>query len=614
MSLNVELFKSEISNIVLTVALPVYNSYEICWLSLESLCEQKNIDFDWELIIYEEIHDKSVFPNIIEHYYDRLKKVRCARIFFITNTIKVGLVDKWITIGKNSSDTSKVFLLQAADCFSPKNRLKISYDKIVNENFDWYDQIKGYFYSFISDRIFLYDIKSLTNLNMSLKIDYIKSLPYSELKKGIDGYIHKHVEDICHKEKREFKHFFDDNLYDDSLDTQGYNNISLSREGYFILKPNIFKKTNMSLDKLESFPKKIINNLKKLKKIKNKINYELSILISTFDNVEYLDSCFKSIQKSIGNQNVEVLIGIDSCLKTKDFVMKNDFPDYFRFYFFEKNNGPYIVFNTLSKISSSDNIMFFGSDDIMDPNMIDDMVTGLLNYDCVKPQYKNFTDGKPYDSGNKKHIGEGVFAIKKEIFDYLNGFEPWMCSADSDFMGRLYKQKQYSIRTTTRVNFYRRIHKNGLTSRPDTGMGSKLRAHYSFLSRSKKVAGPLDNMVTEQFTEIKNNVITYSKKTIENIIPSPPVNKTPAVNSIFGRTQIPIPQQKKEIEKPKRTEPQIKERPKIEPKKEVVLPEENKDTNTLSNKAKEYIVYKKAEKPKKIDSPKYRVGKDSLRI
>jgi len=601
----IEIYKVESLEPKLTVALPVYNSKEIAWVALESLSNQIDINFNWELIVYEEKHKNSVFPEILDHYIEKLKQINCSRIVFITNTEHILLIDKWISIANNVSSTSSCFILHAADCYSPKNRLQVSYQKIVNEDYDWYDQSKGYFYSFISDRVFLYDYKGLTNLNMALKPNYVKTLPKSELKKGIDGYIYNWSITTCKRSGKNFRRYFDDELYQDSIDTHGFNNISISRENYFTTKPAIFSETNLTYLDLEW--SEIVKE-----RIKTKTDvYELSIIISTYKNVEYLKECFDSIGKSIGIKNVEVLIGVDGCPETKEYVLMNSFPSNFKFFNFEKNNGPYIVFNSLSKVVQSKRLLFFGSDDIMDPNMIDDMVTGLSNYDCVKPQYKNFTDGKHYDSGNKRHIGEGVFTIKKEIFDYLNGFEPWMCGADSDFMGRLYKQKQYSIRTTTRVNFYRRIHKNGLTSRPDTGMGSKLRAHYSFLSRSKKIAGPLDIMVTEQFTEIKNNVIFYSKKTIENIIPSQPINKTPAVNSIFGRAQTPVPQQRKEIEKPKKPEPQIKERPPVSQVKQETEIERPIDKNSLTNKAKSVSVNKKTQNPK---NGGFNIGKDSLRI
>lgn len=42
------------SNIRLSIGLPLYNSSKIVWLALNSLCGQKNINFEWELVICEE--------------------------------------------------------------------------------------------------------------------------------------------------------------------------------------------------------------------------------------------------------------------------------------------------------------------------------------------------------------------------------------------------------------------------------------------------------------------------------------------------------------------------------------------------------------------------------
>jgi glycosyltransferase involved in cell wall biosynthesis len=237
----------------------------------------------------------------------------------------------------------------------------------------------------------------------------------------------------------------------------------------------------------------------------------LSIIIPTFNNTNFLIECLESIVTSIGDNICEILVGIDSCQKTLSLVKKNIFDQRISFYYFDKNVGPYVVKNSLSKISNSNNILFFDSDDIMDKNMVGDVIDGLNGYDCVKPVYIDFNDGDIININSKKYLGEGVFGVKKSIFNYLNGFEPWMCAADSDFMGRLYKNR-YKLRYTNRINFYRRIHKNGLTSRPDTGMSSPLRSQYAKLSRNKKVAGPLKIMVTEPYSLI--NGVNYLYKMV----------------------------------------------------------------------------------------------------
>jgi hypothetical protein len=75
---------------------------------------------------------------------------------------------------------------------------------------------------------------------------YIKTLPKSNLKKGIDGYIYKH----CKSLNPDLKHYYDPILYHDSVDTHGFNNISLSREEFFDTKPQIFITTNLTLNNL----------------------------------------------------------------------------------------------------------------------------------------------------------------------------------------------------------------------------------------------------------------------------------------------------------------------------------------------------------------------------
>ena len=92
-----------------------------------------------------------------------------------------------------------------------------------------------------------------------------------------------------------------------------------------------------------------------------------------------------------------------------------------------------------------------------------------------------------------------------------------MCAADSDFIGRLYKNNR-RVLNTNEVLMERRIHNQGLTSRRDTGFLSGLRKYYSKLSKSKKYFGPLEKMITESFIKLKGD--EQSKNF--NIIPFTP--------------------------------------------------------------------------------------------
>lgn len=234
---------------------------------------------------------------------------------------------------------------------------------------------------------------------------------------------------------------------------------------------------------------------------------DLSIIVPTFDVVEYLDECLESILNSVKNLNCEILVGIDACQKTLNHVKSKTYDERIVFTFFDKNIGPYIIKNSLSKIAKSKNILFFDSDDIMNENMILDIHNKLNDNIFIKPMYLDFKTGENYKSikstkGNG--YGEGVFAIKKNVFLSMNGFEPWRCAADSDFMGRLYKNK-HKFSYTTEISFLRRVHGKSLTVKPETNYSSSLRSQYVKISKGKTDYGPLNKLNTQNFKFVKDN-------------------------------------------------------------------------------------------------------------
>lgn len=233
---------------------------------------------------------------------------------------------------------------------------------------------------------------------------------------------------------------------------------------------------------------------------------DVSIIIPTYKNTDYIDECLTSIINSCEyGINYEILVGIDNCEETLSYIKNKKFNQNVRFFYFEKNVGPYVIKNTLAKISDSEDIIFFDSDDVMKSNMVTDCIKLLKNYELVKPRLHNFK--KTLDLSDKKFElysslwGEGVFAIKKSIFLYHNGFEDWRCAADSDLMGRLYKNKIKVIQTED-LMFFRRMHDKNLTVDPATNYGSKLREKYAKISKERKDFGPLPKLVTCKYNEI----------------------------------------------------------------------------------------------------------------
>jgi len=253
-----------------------------------------------------------------------------------------------------------------------------------------------------------------------------------------------------------------------------------------------------------SFIDKIVNEFD----IKNE-EKEITIIIPTFNNIEYLEDTLQSIINSIKNIECEIFIGIDGCEKTLEYVKYKSFDSRIRFYYFEKNVGPYVVKNSLSLKTNSNFLVFFDSDDIMTDSFIQDIMNKKNTHDLIKPMYLDFKgDVNEIDKTitTTRTYGEGVFGINKNLFLKMNGFEGWKCAADSDLMTRLYKNN-VKLTHTKQIGFYRRIHPNSLTQHPDTNMSSKLRGEYSRISKLKKFFGPLPKLITERFQEVSNDYI-----------------------------------------------------------------------------------------------------------
>lgn len=247
----------------------------------------------------------------------------------------------------------------------------------------------------------------------------------------------------------------------------------------------------------------------------DKTQYELSIIVPTYKNINFLDESIISVLNATLEHNIEILIGVDGCEESLEFLKKSTYPNYVKMYYFEDNMGPYTIKNTLAEKAKSENLLFFDSDDIMNQNMIQEIINGLKNYACVKPKFSEF-GGKSLGGTT---FGEGVFGIQKNLFISMNGFEPWMMAADSDFMGRLYKKK-LKILHTPQILFKRRVHPDSLTNRKDTGLRSIERARYVRISKNKKGDGNPEILHKRDYividTKTNENLLAIRQRELEN--------------------------------------------------------------------------------------------------
>ncbi len=218
---------------------------------------------------------------------------------------------------------------------------------------------------------------------------------------------------------------------------------------------------------------------------------QLSIVIPTYQNINFLIPCIDSIIKSCDSHcEFEILLGIDCCYDTLNFVSQNSlFNDKrIRVFFSSKNVGPYVIRNSLVEISRYENILFFDSDDIMFENMIENLFMSFREQ-LVRFKFYNFEDGKDYRDINNlktsKRVGHGVFLIKRKKFMEMNGFFDWRCGADSEFMERYDGKNNKSI-LLNKPLFYRRYHETNLTRDKNIGINTEKRTQYLKIIESNK--------------------------------------------------------------------------------------------------------------------------------
>lgn len=190
----------------------------------------------------------------------------------------------------------------------------------------------------------------------------------------------------------------------------------------------------------------------------------ISIIIPAYNATKYIDECIKSVD-IVG---AEILIGVDGCEETYNHIKHID-----NVFYFPKNVGPYVIKNTLVDIAKNENIIFFDSDDVMVTEAIENILDALYRSDYVKLNYTNFQGRvKPGPMMN-----DAVIAIKKDVFNSLNGFYPWKCGADTEFGYRLAYNKLKEGKVSE-LCYYRRLHGENLTMKKETGHGSPIRSEY----------------------------------------------------------------------------------------------------------------------------------------
>ena len=198
---------------------------------------------------------------------------------------------------------------------------------------------------------------------------------------------------------------------------------------------------------------------------------------------------------------IEIMVGVDGCQATLDAVipLMAAYPE-LRVLAFPKNNGPYVVRNTLAQRCTGDFLIFFDADDLMLPGLI----TWTIGHTdkAVAIRYL-FRTEYIHAIGRCREIcgrqgANGVFGIRRDSFERLGGFHAWPCSADSEFHLRCVKEFGPPV-VSPRALFVYRKHAGCLTVKKATNSQSLTRVRYRAMVRRQRADGNFKTAITPTF-------------------------------------------------------------------------------------------------------------------
>jgi hypothetical protein len=233
----------------------------------------------------------------------------------------------------------------------------------------------------------------------------------------------------------------------------------------------------------------------------------LNVIIPAYGVKDFIKPCLDSIysQTWMNSDNMKVWVCIDGCLETKK-VLERISPKYdnLTVLYCKENKGTYITLNTLVSQINEGNILVFGADDMMNPNMIETImekgVTGVVRYD-------------------------GVLIAPVRLVKQLGGFMSWRCAGDTELLDRM-KKSGINIHRYPEL-FFRRRHVNQVTKSAKYKYGSKEREKNITVIKSERplvIVPEINSFVKLEIKKVSFNIATYPprekylKRVIEDVI------------------------------------------------------------------------------------------------
>jgi len=255
------------------------------------------------------------------------------------------------------------------------------------------------------------------------------------------------------------------------VNTQSRDNIKKRREGSYI----------MSAYKLYGFDGSAVPASEEAAVVAataGEDNPSVSVIMPAYRTAKYIEEALDSVysQTYFRDNTYEVLVGVDSCPDTLIELerIRHKYP-HLKVYITAENVGPFVVRNTLTNISTGDRIVFFDSDDIMYPDLVDRIVEN--GAPLVQYRVREFKDGDYHGSGIAHNwYAFGSIGLSRELWKRAGGFKAWRCAADKEFAERCLRFSTGG-KLSAPGYFYRRSD-NALTVAPESNFSSPMRRKY----------------------------------------------------------------------------------------------------------------------------------------
>jgi len=228
--------------------------------------------------------------------------------------------------------------------------------------------------------------------------------------------------------------------------------------------------------------------------------YPVSIIITAYQAQDYIEECLNSVETQtyfVGNDDFEVIVGVDGCEETLDKILEiRDKYRNLRILMMKKNRGTYVTTNTIISQVKNEDIIRFDSDDIMMPEMVNEIMVFRGEANVIRLKYVKLFENMKTTFHSYAH---GVIYLTRTLFNELGGYRAWSCAADTELLKR-----GKSIITEKFINkpvFFRRMHGNSLTGSSEFGPQSEVRRKYREMIRDGNYKEIKIYKKTSKFTE-----------------------------------------------------------------------------------------------------------------